>query len=75
MPQNESNFEVLNKIKNSIVYSTPQINHEDINSTYFAEFGSFPKEWITSMPLKVVASWKGKNGEKSKYSTLNPSIL
>lgn len=56
MPQNESNFEVLNKIKNSIVYSTPQINHEDINSTNFAEFGSFPKEWITSMPLKVVAS-------------------
>lgn len=54
--QNESNFEVLNKVKNSIVYSTPQINLEDINSINLAEFDSFPKEWITSMPLKVVAS-------------------
>ena len=75
MNQNETNFELLNKVKNCIVYSTPQINLEDINSINLAEFGSFPKEWITSMPLKVVASWKGKNGEKSKYSTHNPSIL
>lgn len=55
MSRNESNFEIMNAIKNSIIYSMPQIYPQDIkNCINLVELGIFPKEWITSMPLKIV---------------------
>lgn len=51
---NKSNSEIINAVKNSIIYSIPQIAAEDINRIDRAELDIFPKEWIALRPLKVV---------------------
>lgn len=54
MSRVENNSEVMNSIKNLILYSIPQITLEDVKEIEYAQLGEFPKEKITSVPLKVV---------------------
>lgn len=54
MNQHESNTEVMNAVKNTIIYSLPQVTLEDVTSIYQVSLEAFHQESITSMPLKVV---------------------
>lgn len=55
MSQHESNSDVMNEIKNSIIYSLPRITLADVIGISQTEIEVFPKEWITSKQIKVVA--------------------
>ncbi len=54
MNQHESNSEVMNAVKNTIIYSLPRITLEDVNCDCQAKLEAFPQKHFTSMPLKVV---------------------
>lgn len=54
--QKESNSDVMNSIKNKVLYSKPQITLEDVKCIETSELDMCLKERITSMPLKVVIS-------------------
>lgn len=54
--QKESNSDVMNSIKNKILYSKPQITLEDVTCIESSELDVCLKERIISMPLKVVIS-------------------
>ena len=56
MNRAEYNSEVMNSIKNQILYSIPQITLEDMKGFEYTQLGEFPKERITSIPLKVVVT-------------------
>lgn len=56
MNRAEYNSEVMNSIKNLILYSIPQITLEDMKGFEYTQLGEFPKERITSIPLKVVVT-------------------
>ncbi len=54
MDRAEYNSEVMNSIKNMILYSMPQVTLEDVKEFEYAQLDEFPKERITSAPLKIV---------------------
>lgn len=54
MNQHESNSEVMNAVKNTIIYSLPQVTLEDVSCVNQVRLEAFQQERIISMPLKVV---------------------
>lgn len=56
LSRRESNYEVMNAVKNSIIYSIPQISFEDLRDVNISEYLKLPYKWIEYIPLKVVVS-------------------
>ena len=54
MRQNESNFEIINTLKNQILYNSPKIQKTDLSIIQHIDYNSFRKEKIARMPIKVV---------------------
>lgn len=54
MKQEESNSEILNAMKNEILYHIPRIQLEDLKVIDSVSFESFPREQIAGMPLKII---------------------
>lgn len=54
MKQEESNVEIMNAIKNHILYAIPNIQLEDLQYIEQVKYEMFPREMITKAPLKVV---------------------
>lgn len=54
MKQEKSNAEIMNAIKNHILYAIPKIQLEDLHYIEQVKYDSFPREMITKIPLKVV---------------------
>ena len=52
--QKKTNSEMMNDIKNYVVYSLPSIQPEDIDYIDQIKFEQFPRELITKTPLKIV---------------------
>lgn len=55
MEQEESNSEILNAMKNEILYNIPRIQTEDLRIIDSVSFKSFPREQIAGLPLIIVA--------------------
>lgn len=56
MSPNESNTEIMNGIKNFILYGTPKIQREDLTYIDQINYSMFPRDFITKSPLKVIIS-------------------
>ena len=56
MTRRELNTEIINSVKNSIIYCLPKINIEDMDLIDLLDYSSFPKEWIADNSIKVVIS-------------------
>lgn len=56
MCRTEYNSEVINSIKNGILYEIPHITLKDVEDFDLTQVGEFPKERITLSPLKVIIS-------------------
>lgn len=54
MKRKKTNSEMMNDIKNYVVYSLPSIQPEDIDYIDQIKYEQFPRELITKIPLKVV---------------------
>lgn len=54
MSQPEANSDIINAIKNTIIYSVPRVTLADVKCVNHDDIGVFPKEWITSRSIKAV---------------------
>lgn len=50
----ETNFDIINKMKNWILYHTPQIEIKDWEMIKFITYESFRGTWIADAPLRIV---------------------
>lgn len=50
----ESNFEVINKMKNYLLYGIPKVERGDLKITDHISYNIFPIDWLTKAPLRVI---------------------